>query len=127
MRGATSSDRPPGLGTAQAERMLWWTAQRQPRQFVAAGRRADGRWVVASVSHAFGNDAPSQWAGGHYAAEKQQLTARIAELVGQNATFAAQRCSIGGALGPVVRYPLVDGRLRWTLAPGETLVMVQAA
>ena len=124
MRGVTSSDRPGGMGADQARLMLWTSTERQPRHFVAVGKRQDGKWVLAAVSFAFGGDSPSEWAGGHYGGATQQLTVRIAELAGKNGSFVARRCSSGGALSGEQGYDLVDATLRFTLPPGEAITMV---
>jgi hypothetical protein len=120
-----SSDRPPNMPAQQASRMEI-LAPRQPRACVAAARRPDGRWQVVAVNSTYGSDSPSNFAGGHYAALKQQLTVTIPLLAGTNATFTARRAAqIADSMSAPGTVNMIDGVLRFTLAPAETIGMVQ--
>ena len=120
-----SSDRPPGMPVQQASRMEI-LAPRQPRACVAAARRPDGRWQVVAVNTTHGSDSPSSFVGGHYAALTQQLTVTIPLLAGTDATFTARRAAqTADAMSGPSTVNMIDGVLRFTLAPAETIGMVQ--
>ena len=124
MRHCTSTDRPSDLTTASASGMIWAgsaTQPRQPRQQVAVGRRTDGRWVVLAVSYAYDVDAPTNYAGGHYAAIRQQLTVKIPELAGFDRVFTGKRASMTGGVISNITINMRNGWLRFTLDPGDTI------
>jgi hypothetical protein len=126
-RRCSSSDRPPGLPEPHARWMVRNAAQtggRNPRQQGAAGLRPDGRWVVLAVNTTHGSDGFNPYTSGHYAATKQQITVAIPELAGRGGAFQAQRAdSAGGTSAPGV-IGMADGRLRFTLQPGETISLI---
>jgi len=64
--------------------------------------------------------------GGHYAALTQQLTVTIPLLAGTDATFTARRAAqTADAMSGPSTVNMIDGVLRFTLAPAETIGMVQ--
>lgn len=129
IRLCQSSDRPPGLNTTHADRMIRnpgaSTTKSTPRQQVIAGRRPDGKWVIAAVNATYGEDffpTPVN-VSNHYGAVAQQLTVTIPELSGLDRAFSAKRADINGSVSGPATVNLKNGVMRFTLQPGETIGM----
>ena len=135
MRLCRSTDRPkgPDMPDNQASRMYIdaRTCQCQPRQFVACGLGPDGLWRLVANNHAYDGHSPTTFAGGHYGAPSspgpnQQLTVDIAELGSIDRVWDGQRATRHGGLSNT-SVNMRTGRMRFTLAPGETLAITQRA
>jgi hypothetical protein len=127
IRLCQSSDRPSGLNTTFADRMIRQpgaSGGRNPRQQVIAGRRSDNRWVIAAVNATFGSDGFTPInTNNHYGAVTQQLTVTIPELSGFDREFSAKRADINGLVTGPATVNLKNGVTRFTLQPGETIGM----
>jgi len=127
MRLCRSSDRPAGLPAAHAERMVRNAAQtggRNPRQQVAVGRRPDGKWAILAVNTTHGSDGFNAFTSGHYGEALQQITVTIPDLDGRDGVFDRRSATIDGGVINLGAVPMVDGRIRFTVAPAETTAMV---
>lgn len=125
MRLCTSSDRPAGLPPLSAQRMIRTFDSNKPRINVAAGRRPDGRWVLVAVNATYGSaDEFNAYLNAHYKATLEQPTVRFDELLGKSGTWAVRRASMAGQVSGPDPAKMVDGQIRFTLAPGETIVLL---
>jgi hypothetical protein len=96
-----------------------------PRHQVAAGRKADGRWVVVAVNATEGVDTPSSFLGAQYGAATQQLTVNVLEMAGMARAFTARRADINGVVSGFSTVNMQDGLIRFTLAASESIALEQ--
>lgn len=128
IRRCRSSDRPSGLDTTMADRMIrnpGATSGRTPRQQVIAGKKPNNEWVICATNVTYGTDnfpVPS-FTDNHYAAITQQLTVNIGELSTSSRVFQAKRASDTGSVSGPTPVNMQLGVMRFTLAPGETIAM----
>jgi hypothetical protein len=122
-----SSDRPEGLSTTFADRMIRNGGRFNPRIQVAAGRKSDDRWVIVAVNATEGTeDKGSSFLGAHYASATLQITTTVAEMAGQARVFKTRRASQTGTITTSATKNMQDGVIRFTLVAGETIALEEA-
>lgn len=120
--GTAANPLPDTAPEFRASRMVR-ASNSNPRVQTICAKRPDTKWVVAAVNNTFGTDDFTSLGGAHYGAVTEQLTWTIAELSGVSGTFTGKRHTMAGAVSDV-SYPLINGQVRFTLPPGDTIVMV---
>ncbi len=128
VRRVECGDRPPKL---PAEHARWMIRHRHPtsgliypRLNAACAQRPDGRWWFGATNASHGIEASTGNLGTHPGAWPCQVTVRIEELRGRGGTWTGKRCSHGGAVSASKPVAMVDGHLRFKMAPGETIALV---
>lgn len=132
-RLVTCDDRPSGLNTTFADRMIRGNGNFYPRINSACCKRTDGRWsfVCCNTTHGATDESagsPAQGGvglSGHYAQQTIQITATIPELSSTTATWSAHKCTMTGVLSTQT-VNMVNGVIRFTLGPGETIGMISS-
>ena len=123
-RLCTSSDRPPGLSVGNATYMLRNFSSYNPRIQASVAKRPDNQWAIMACNATEGTvDEVTVFLNAHYKSALIQLTVNMPELAGQNLTFAAQRCNVGGTISTQT-VNMVDGVARFTMPAGDTIAMV---
>jgi hypothetical protein len=123
MRPVTSSDRPSGMDPLYAEHMIR-SPGKNPRLQVASGKRPDGKWYLAAVNTTQGRGINASHVGACFPAATLQVTTQIVELAARDGVFRSTRHNASGMVVSSREYPMRDGLVRFTLAPGELIVMV---
>ena len=126
-RLVTCNDRPSGLNTTFADRLIRNNGDRFPRLNSACCERPDGRWTFVCCNTTIDSDDFNPFLGAHYGAQTIQVTVTIPDLVAEpDRTWSARRCSRNGVLSSQT-VNQHDGQIRFTLAPGETIGMISSA
>ena len=128
----TSGDRPTGLAVGPATHMYRRdqgslgspSGQFYPRIQMAAARRPDNSWVILGVNSTDGAGSlgPNNLAA-CYPAATLQITVTMPVLSGSSMSFTTRRASKAGTITSGT-LDMVNGVIRFTVEPGETISLV---